>query len=201
MTSQKVTLTGERLVQLLAILGGYGLLGLSMLVAFEVVSRKFFAFSLQGVDEIGGYVMAAAVALGISYTLLHRSHTRIDIFVDRLPVRAQPAFHAFSMVALAVFGVFMAWRATVTVIESIQYQSVASTPLQTPLWIPQVIWDAGLVFFAILATVLAVHAVVMAVRDPGVVMARYGTRSVREEVDDEVKVLDSSRLGDEENGQ
>jgi len=74
------------------------------------------------------------------------------MFVDRLPARLRPAFHAFAVVSLAAFGVFMAWRATVTLLETIEYQSVASTPLQTPLWIPQLVWNVGLIFFAGLAT-------------------------------------------------
>lgn len=193
MMSHRVSRAGAKLVRALAIAGGYGFLGLSLLVAFEVIARKFFTFSLQGVDEIGGYVMAGAVALGISYTLFHRAHTRIDMFIDRLPAPLRPAFHAFAMVALAAFGVFMAWRATTTLIDSIGYQSVASTPLQTPLWIPQLIWDAGLLFFAGMATVLALHAVVLTVRNPAAVMALYGSRSVREEIDDEVAVLEVSR--------
>lgn len=193
MTSHNVSEAGTRAVRILAILGGYGFLVLSLLVAFEVVARKFFAFSLQGVDEIGGYVMAGSVAMGISHTLLQRSHTRIDMFIDRLPARLRPSFHAFAMVSLAAFGLFMAWRATTTLIDSIQYGSVASTPLQTPLWIPQLVWDVGLIFFAGLATVLAAHAVILAVRDPDRVMVLYGPRTVREEVKDEVAVLEASR--------
>ncbi len=73
MTSRIVSETGVKMVRALAIIGGYGFLVLSLLVAFEVIARKFFAFSLQGIDEIGGYVMAGAVSLGISYTLVHRA--------------------------------------------------------------------------------------------------------------------------------
>ncbi|MDX9861110.1 MAG: TRAP transporter small permease [Rhodospirillales bacterium] len=193
MTSDKTSQVGVRLVRPLAIAGGYGFLVLSLLVAFEVIARKFFAYSLQGIDEIGGYVMAGAVALGISYTLVHRAHTRIDMFIDRLPMALRPAFHAFAMVALAAFGAFMAWRATTTLIDSVAYQSVASTPLQTPLWIPQLVWNVGLIFFAVLATGLAVNAVFLAVRDPKAVLTLYGPRSVREEVEDEVAVFDASR--------
>ena len=191
--SYKISQAGAKPARILAIVGGYGFLVLSLLIAFEVLARKFFAFSLQGIDEIGGYIMAGAVALGISYTLVHRSHTRIDMFIDWLPMKLRPAFHAFAMVTLAAFGVFMAWRSTVVLIETIGYQSVASTPLQTPLWIPQLIWAAGLLFFAVLSTVLALHAVVLTVRNPGAVMVLYGPRTVREEVDAEVAVLEASR--------
>ena len=41
-----------------AIFGGYILLLLSFLIVTEIVARKFFSYSLQGIDEIGGYVVA-----------------------------------------------------------------------------------------------------------------------------------------------
>jgi len=180
----------EPAVRLAAILAGYALLGLSFLVAFEVVARKLFAFSLQGVDEIGGYVLAIALAFGVSHTLLHRAHTRIDIFIGALPRRSQPAFHALAFVALAGFAVFMAWRAASALGESLEYQSIASTPLQTPLWIPQSIWVFGLVVFAALACAFAVHAMLLVFRRPDRVIALYGPRTVEEEIEEGLAALD-----------
>ena len=55
---------------------GYLLLFLSFLVGFEVVARKLFGFSLQGVDEIGGYILAILATIGFSYTLLRRQRPK-----------------------------------------------------------------------------------------------------------------------------
>jgi hypothetical protein len=41
-----------------AILSGYALLLLSLTICAEIVLRRLAAYSLQGVDEIGGYVLA-----------------------------------------------------------------------------------------------------------------------------------------------
>ena len=188
----------DRIVRYLAIVGGYGFFVLSLLVAFEVVARKLFSFSLQGVDEIGGYVMAGAVALGLSYALVHRAHTRIDVFVEKLPSGLRPAVHVLAQVALAGFAAFMAWRAEFTLSESLDYQSVASTPLQTPLWIPQLVWTAGLAVFAFLAGATAIHAVILLARRPDQVAVHYGPRTVREELNDEMKAIGTpaGRAGD-----
>jgi hypothetical protein len=43
---------------------------------------------------------------------------------------------------------YMAWR---TLSDSLLFGSVSSTPLQTPLWIPQSLWVAGLLVFALAA--------------------------------------------------
>ncbi len=164
---------------------GYGLLVLSLLVGFEVISRKLFAFSLQGVDEIGGYVLAVVVAFGLSYTLIHRAHTRIDVILGWLPKSFQPALHFTAFASLGGFSVFMAWRAITTLGESIEYKSIASTPLQTPLWIPQSIWVLGLVIFAALSVAFALHAGYLLIRRPAAVLDQYGPRTVREEIKEE----------------
>ncbi len=189
MTKPRFLAQCDCIVRYLAILGGYGFLILSLLIAFEVVARKLFNFSLQGVDEIGGYIMAAAVALGLSYALAQRAHTRIDMFVEQLPGRLPAAMHVLAQVSLAGFALFMAWRAAVTLNDSIGYQSVASTPLQTPLWIPQLAWNVGLFFFAFLATATAVHALILFFRQPDTVAAHYGSRTVRDELDDELEAI------------
>jgi hypothetical protein len=41
-------------MRLIGILSGYACLGLSFLIVFEILARKLFNFSKQGVDEIGG---------------------------------------------------------------------------------------------------------------------------------------------------
>ncbi len=67
---------------------GWWLIVLSAFTCVEMVARKFFRFSLQGVDEVGGYTLAVISALGFSYTLITRGHTRIDFLLTRLPAGA-----------------------------------------------------------------------------------------------------------------
>ena len=44
----------ERVMRYIALAAGYALLVQAVLTAVEIVSRKLFNHSLQGVDELGG---------------------------------------------------------------------------------------------------------------------------------------------------
>ena len=68
----------------LAVAAGWTLLALAILVTFETIVRKFFGFSIQGADEIGGYVLAISSSIGFCYALVMRAHIRIDLLLSRL---------------------------------------------------------------------------------------------------------------------
>ena len=71
---------------LLTILTGYSLLILSFSIVLEIFLRAVFNFSMQGVDEYGGYVVAILVAFGISQNVLLRGHIRIDFFLSLIHI-------------------------------------------------------------------------------------------------------------------
>lgn len=184
----------EPVVRVAAILGGYGIFALAFLVGFEVVARKMFDYSLQGVDEIGGYVIAAMAAFGFGYALLRKVHTRIDIFTSRMPRRLQALLNVLAVVALAGFACFMAWRGLAALSETLEFKSVSSTPLRTPLWIPQTVWVAGLALFAVVSVAVAAHAAWLAQHDPLESLRQYGAKSLEEEIQEErveVEALDA----------
>ena len=85
----------------------------------------------------------------------------------------------------AVFAVFMAWRAGAAFFETLEYRSIANSPLATPLWIPQSLWLAGLVLFAVAATVSAIWSVILLTRDPEAVNRRFGVIIRHESTDKE----------------
>ncbi len=138
---------------------GYLLLLLSLLVGIEVTSRKLFGFSLQGADELGGYVLAIQGAVGFSYALICRAHTRIDVFLTQMPKAVQTVLNLVAMLSITAFAAFMAWRAASAFAETLEYRSIANSPLATPLWIPQSIWLAGLLIFAVISAAMSVWAV------------------------------------------
>lgn len=149
-----------------AIAVGYATLGLAALIGFEVVARKVFDFSLQGVDEIGGYVLAAVATFGFTYALLLHAHTRVDIFLQLMPKRWHGALHLLSILSLTGFAGFMTWTGAGTLIDSIDYASVSTTPLETPMWIPQAIWVAGLTAFTLMGVVMSVRAASLLITAP-----------------------------------
>ena len=169
-----------------AILCGWGCFCLSILIGLDVVGRKLFHFSLQGTDELGGYIVAVTAAFGFSLSLIHRSHTRIDVFLVHTPRPALAVLNVLAMFCTGLFAGFMAWRAWATLRESIEFGSLASTPWQTPLWIPQTVWVAGLIFFAAIACAFAIHSAVLLFKDPEQVNFRYSPHSLKEEISAEL---------------
>ena len=177
----------------LSIIGGYVLLGLSFLIVFEVIARKLFDFSLQGVDEIGGYVVAITGTFGFAYALIERTHTRIDIVLDHVPSQLRNLLNVLAYGLVAAASVFMLRYAYEALNESILFGSLSPTPLQTIMWIPQSLWVAGLVWFSVTALAILVHLLLLQFRDSELAFRLYGPPTIQQEVDREMASAKAQR--------
>jgi len=167
----------------LALLAGLAVVALALLIGVDVIGRRFFALSVQGTDELGGYTLALIGSLGLAYALARRRHTRIDIMLPLLPWRIARALDALAMATLAGFAAFMAGHAWNAFAETWEYDSLANTPLQTPLWIPQGFWLAGTGAFALAALLRAAHAAWLLAAAPERIAAHYGPLTTQDELD------------------
>jgi TRAP-type C4-dicarboxylate transport system permease small subunit len=176
----------EPIARVAAIVCGYAVLVLSIFVAIDIVGRKLFGFTFQGMDDMGGYVLAIIAVVGASFTMAMRGHTRVDVFLVRMPPAVQRMLNALAMVTMAGFAAFAAWRGLDVLMESIEFQSVATNPLQTPLWQPQLAWFIGLALFALISTAYAIHALVLLVRQSPELNRFYGPASAQDELEAEL---------------
>lgn len=138
-----------RLARFAAIGSGLLLLGAAGLMTVEILSRRLFHFGLIGVDELAGYAFAIAMAWGFAQALFMRAHIRVDLVYLQLPAGVQRFLDVVALGAFTgIIGILVthAWG---TLAESLRLGARASTPLATPLWIPQALWLAGLIFFLI----------------------------------------------------
>ncbi len=184
-----------RAVDVLVLAVGWWLIVLSFLTCVEMVTRKLFSFSLQGIDEVGGYTLAIASAVGFSYTLITRGHTRIDFLVGKLPPLWRSVLNTLAMVTLAGMGVFAVLRGWTVLAESIEFQSHSTTPLQTPMWVPQSMWLAGWALFGIATVYMAAHCLLLFARGAhDTVNTMYGPQTLDEEIESEAgEVLAQAR--------
>ncbi len=173
------------IARLMALIAGYMLLGLTLLITAEVVMRSAFNFSLQGSDEYGGYVLAILAAFGFSYALMERAHTRVEIIVERVGTGPQVILNLISCWCVALMAAFIAWRSWAALSESLEFGSLSGTPLMTPLWMPQLAWVAGLVVFGITATLIALHATLLAVKNRRQLNRFYGIKTLDEIIEEE----------------
>lgn len=135
-----------------------------LLITLEVFLRKFFAVSFGGVDEISGYVLGICISWSLAYVLYEKMHIRIDVLYDKLRNKSKAYLDLLSMAFTLLFISFLSYYAGLVAFTSIEKSSVANTPLGTPLWIPQISWFLGFVFFLIVILTLFIKALVAVVK-------------------------------------
>lgn len=173
----------HRVIDLATLACGWWLLAFSAATCIEILGRKFFGFSLQGVDEIGSYTFAIVTGFGFSYALICAGHTRVDFLLSRFPPTSRAFLNTLAMVALAAMAAFAAYRAGHVLADSRALVSTAPTPLATPLWWPQSIWFAAYALFALVTGYAAAHACLLLVkREWRVLNSRYGPQTLEEEI-------------------
>jgi TRAP-type C4-dicarboxylate transport system permease small subunit len=187
----------KKLETLAATIFGLAFLVLAVAVTAETIMRKVFNRSLQGVDELGGYILALAGAMSFAVALAARAHIRIDIVHDHLPAALRVALNVIaqlSILACAIALVRMAWFAYD---ESAALGATAQTPWATPLKYPQALWLAALLPFLIVCLFEIVSVVMLLFRGEVRTIDRdYGPRTAQEELEDELADLKARGVTD-----
>lgn len=167
--------------------GGTLVLCAAILVAADVLMRNVFMVTFGGADELAGYAFAIGTAWALSFTLLNRANVRVDALYALLPPRFCAVLDIIALIALGIFAGLLTWHAAVMLETSISFSARATTPLQTPLWIPQSLWVAGLVVFILTLALLFLRAVLALLGgDLATVRRLAGARSIEENAADEI---------------
>lgn len=138
---------------------GWGFVFCSAFVTFDVLARNFGGFSSQATTEITSYLLAFGIAWGLAHALATRSHIRIDVLVNRLPVVWRQFLHAFALLLMTAFALFIAWCAWHLVDESILFNAKDTSALSIPLVIPQGLWFVGIGMLAAMSLCLLAEVV------------------------------------------
>lgn len=164
---------------------GWVLLSYAIALTLEILGRKFFGTSFKGIDELGGFVLAISAAIGASYAMAQRSHTRVDVFLVRFPQAVQRVLNTLAMLGFAAFACFAAWRGSVVLMDTLEYGSTA-TNLEQPLWVPQAMWVAGLALLAAVSLAYGLHALYLLVTRRPELNAWYGPAGAQDELEAEL---------------
>lgn len=167
--------------------GGVLLLVAAFTVSVDVIARKLFAVSLGGADELSGYAFAIATSWALAFALLRRAHVRVDVVYARLPARLRAGLDLVALVAMASFAAVLTQRAAAVLGDSLAFAARATTPLATPLWIPQAMWLGGFALFLLaLAPLVLRCALALVTGDTASVQRLAGARSLQEDAAAEI---------------
>lgn len=138
---------------------GFCYLIITVLICFDIGARQLLGFSSEATIELTGYLMAVGMSWGLAGTLFERGHVRIDVLVQKMPLRVRVWLHMLSLIALIVSTGFYVWGSFSLANDSLAFNATDLTTLRTPLVIPQGLWAAGFVLLLLAAVALALRAV------------------------------------------
>src|SRR5690606_1473489 len=137
---------------------------------------------LGGSDELSGYAFAISISWALSFATLQRANIRIDALYQLLPPRVCAVLDWIALAALAVFIAYLTRYSGDVAMLSWTRQATANTAMATPLWIPQFLWVAGLIWLCIvLALMLLRSSVALVTGDIDTIRTLCGIRSTQEE--------------------
>lgn len=177
----------DRLSRYAIWIGGAMVLASALLVSVDVLLRKLLLISLGGADELSGYAFAVGTAWALAFTLLRRANVRVDALYTQLPRALCAVLDILALLALGLFVGLLTWQAWAVLDTSLAFDARATTPLATPLWIPQSLWLAGLLLFVFTLAPLLLRALFALLSgDIAMVQRLAGARSVEEDAADEI---------------
>ncbi len=125
------------------VLAGACIVGILVLVCAEVVLRQF-KMSMLVTDEIAGYLNAAAVFLGLAYTLKSGGFIRVEIVYDSMPRPIQLAARWIFTIIATAFVAIILYYSVLHVMYAFNQDTRAVSVLNTPEWVPQAVMVVGL---------------------------------------------------------
>lgn len=139
---------------------GWCYLAITVLITFDIVARRLLGFSTEATTEVTGYLMAIGMSWGLAGTLLERGHVRIDVLVQKLPLKLRVWLHMASLLALLVSTAFFVYGGFSLARDSLELGSTDLSTLRMPMVIPQGLWAAGLALLLLTVVAMAMRSVV-----------------------------------------
>jgi TRAP-type C4-dicarboxylate transport system permease small subunit len=185
----------------ISLAAGWALLTLSVAITVNVLLRKLFNYSFQGVDEYGGYCLAVCASIGFAQAMYDRAHIRIDVLTQVFPLKLRAFFDVVTQFFLLLVAVMLMLKAIEVVQTSHQMRALAISPLRTPLAVPQGLWAGALVWFCFTLGVHALRALLkLLAGDWQTVVREFGSANLDEEIEQEM-ALAQARMGARTGGQ
>lgn len=169
---------------------GWNFILCAVFITVDVLCRNFGGFSSSATTEITSYMLAFGLAWGMAHALATRSHIRIDVLVNRLPIGIRQYLHAFALLLLTGLSIFLAWCAWSLVDESMLFNAKDTSALAIPLVIPQGLWAVGITMLAVFAVVLLLEVICLVVAgDAAKVDKLLGPRGYQEETQEALEAV------------
>jgi TRAP-type C4-dicarboxylate transport system permease small subunit len=145
-----------RIARVLALLGGFLLVGLAVLVTTSVLMRWSGGQGVNGDFELVQMGLALAVFAFLPLCQAHRGNVMVDTFTLRLPATFQAGLDVLWDLVYAVFAAFIAWRLAIGASEALSSHTT-SMVLGLPIHYAISACAAMAAFLALIAVLTAIR--------------------------------------------
>ena len=112
------------------------ILGMTLLITVDVLSRAIIGKSTLISFEVSGYALVAIVFLGLAYTLRMGRHIKIEILTRHFSRRWQLRLEVVVVIICIIFIAWLTWITWSSVATNYTQKMTSITTLHTPMWIP-----------------------------------------------------------------
>ncbi len=110
----------EHLAAALAGLAAILILGMSIWITYDVLTRYFFGFASPWAFDLSEYALPWITFLAAPWVLLQDRHVRIEILLDALPVRVQRVLGVGVCIVAILACAVLTWRTGSAALEYYQ---------------------------------------------------------------------------------
>ncbi len=101
----------ERLVNLMAVVGGIFLVGMVAITCANIFSRVVWV-PIRGTFELMGYAGAIVTAFALGYAQIKKGHVAVDVLVNKYPAWANALVHRINAFLCLLFFFIVGWQIT-----------------------------------------------------------------------------------------
>ena len=136
---------------------------LMCMTAVHVILRKVSVFSIPGAMELTELSLVVIVFCSIGYLQSQNGHVRVDMFVNKFPVRARRFIEFVILLASAVTLFFMFYAGLMQVQSQIG-TGIKTNVLLIPLWPFVIVMTIGVIFYTLSLVLHAVKALYLGIK-------------------------------------
>ena len=118
-----------------------------LLICLEITLRTFFGTSTHVADELVGYGVGIAAFFALGESLESRALIRVGLIIEMLNSTWRRIFEIFSVVCIAALWMVPMYMFALSIQRAYARGYTSDSGLNTPVWIPQLIFLIGLTIF------------------------------------------------------
>lgn len=149
----------EKVSELSGSIASYMIMVLIAFLTINVIMRYFLRRPFAFTEEITGYLLTFIVFIGLAYTMMVGAHVITNILVRHLPDRAQETLVVIRNSVGVIFALLLTISAWELMIKNYVRKTLVFGALETPVWMPNIIFVVGSTVFLFEMIVIFIKSV------------------------------------------